>query len=331
VRSRAPALLSSVAVVLAFGAGSAAPGSAPAAAFPARVFAPYVYVEQGPTFPLAAASDATGVTHYTLAFITDQGSCTAGWDSGIALSSGFYAQAVKGIRASGGDVIVSFGGAGGTELARSCSTVAKLQQQYQAVVNRYHLTRVDFDVEGDATLADTAATARRNTAVAAMQRAAHDAGKQLTVQFTLGVGLDGLPKPQRDLLKNAAADGVHVGVVNLMVMDYFDHDHLDMLQNAEDSANAVFRQLHAIFPNRTPAQRWAMIGLTPMIGENDDPQEVFRLADATGLRSFAESKGTGLIAFWSAARDRRCGSRASDQCSGIQQPKYAFARRFASF
>ena len=329
-----PAFLVSLSTAFALLIGAAAPaGAAPAgrASFPARVFAPYVYVQQDPTFPIVKASNATGGKFFTLAFVNDQGACQAGWDSGIALSSGFPSQAVQQLRAKGGDVIVSFGGAGGTELARSCPTVAKLRAQYQAVVNRYHLTRVDFDIEGNATLADTAATARRNRAIAAMQRAAHAAGKTLRVQFTLAVDRNGLPAVQRNLLKNAVSNGVQVGTVNLMVMDYFDPNHLDMLQNAKDSANAAFQQLHQIFPNKTPAQRWAMIGLTPMIGENDDPDEVFTLDDAHGLLSFAKSNGAGLIGFWSASRDQACAGRASDQCSGVDQSKYEFAKVFVDF
>jgi chitinase len=312
---------------------AAAPASAGGrAGFPAHVFAPYVYVQQDPTFPLVSASNATGVTQYTLAFINDQGSCKAGWDSGISLSSGFYGQAVHQIRAKGGDVIVSFGGAGGTELARSCPTVSALRHQYQAVVTKYNLRRLDFDIEGGPTLADAAATNRRNKAIAALQHASDATGKPVTVQFTLGVGTDGLPKPQRDLLKNAVNNGVRVGLVNIMVMDYGGSTPGDqMAQNAKDAANATWRQLHQIFPSRTAAQRWAMIGLTPMIGQNDVADEVFTLDDATTLLHFAQAKGVGLIGFWSASRDKQCAGRASDQCSGVDQEKYEFANTFAGF
>lgn len=299
-------------------------------AFPAKVFAPYVYVQERPTFPLVKASNATGGTHFTLAFINDRGGCEAGWDSDIALTDGFYHDAIGRIRSNGGDVIVSFGGAGATELARSCGSAAKLRAQYQAVVNEYHLTRLDFDIEGNATLADTAATTRRNRAIAAMQRVAHDAGRMLTVQFTLGVGLDGLPQRQRQLLRDAHDNGVRVKTVNIMVMDYGGGaDGDQMAQNARNAAAATFRQLHAIYPAKTAAQRWAMIGLTPMIGENDVPGEVFTLDDAHALLDFATARGIGLIGFWSASRDKQCFTRApSDQCSGVEQERYDFAKVF---
>jgi hypothetical protein len=36
----------------------------------------------------------------------------------------------------------------------------------------------------------------------------------------------------------------------------------------------------APFPSRTDAQEWAMVGVTPMIGQNDLGSEVFTTADA---------------------------------------------------
>ena len=50
----------------------------------------------------------------------------------------------------GGDVIISFGGANGVELAQSCTTVTALANAYQSIIDRYLLTSVDFDIEGGA-------------------------------------------------------------------------------------------------------------------------------------------------------------------------------------
>jgi len=130
------------------------------------------------------------------------------------------------------------------------------------------------------------------------------------------------------LLRNAVDNGVRVSTVNIMVMDFGGGTDGDrMAENAKDAATATFRQLHAIFPNRTPAERWAMIGLTPMIGQNDVAGEVFTLDDADALLDFARAKGAGLLAFWSASRDKPCPGRApSDQCSGVDQQRYEFAK-----
>ena len=45
------------------------------------------------------------------------------------------------------EVIASFGGAANQELAQACSTVDATAAQYEAVIDRYGLTSVDFDIE----------------------------------------------------------------------------------------------------------------------------------------------------------------------------------------
>ena len=45
-------------------------------------------------------------------------------------------------------VRVSFGGRQGPELAGNCSSAPDLARAYQSVVDRYRLSKVDFDLEG---------------------------------------------------------------------------------------------------------------------------------------------------------------------------------------
>ena len=56
---------------------------------------------------------------------------------------------------------------------------------------------------------------------------------------------------------------------------------------------------------------YANIGVTPMIGQNDDPAEVFTEADAHTLVSFAQQNHLGRLAFWSVDRDQACGGSVS--------------------
>ncbi len=70
---------------------------------------------------------------------------------------------------NGGTVSVSFGGLVNQELATVCTDAAKLKDAYQQVVDRYNLSMIDLDVEGD-NLADAAAGQRRAEAVAALQK-----------------------------------------------------------------------------------------------------------------------------------------------------------------
>src|SRR6201990_3645654 len=113
------------------------------------------------------AANATGNKYYTLAFVISQGTCNATINGDTAITDSGWNSAVNSLRAAGGDVIVSFGGASGTELT-SCSTVAAMQAQYKRVIDQFNLTRIDLDIEGS-TLDNTAANDRRNQALANLQ------------------------------------------------------------------------------------------------------------------------------------------------------------------
>ena len=107
------------------------------------------------------------------------------------------------LRAKGGDVRVSFGGAAGSELGTMCSSADELAPAYGKVVDAYKLTKVDFDIEGGA-LPNTAANTRRAQAIAQLQKSHPD----LDVSFTLPVMPEGLTQDGVDLLADAKENGV---------------------------------------------------------------------------------------------------------------------------
>jgi chitinase len=76
-----------------------------------------------------------------------------------------------------------------------------------------------------------------------------------------------------------------------------------------------------------------MVGVTPMIGQNDDPAEVFTEADAHTLVSFAQQNHLGRLAFWSVDRDQPCAGSASGlpQCTMISQQALDFTKIFDGF
>src|SRR5271156_224705 len=108
--------------------------------WPTRVFAPYMYLGSGDNFKLTACDDATGQKFYTLAFIIANHDKNPAWDGRTEMLKNLYGDEIAAIRARGGDVIVSFGGAGGTELALAEPDVSKLTTKYQSVIDQYKLT-----------------------------------------------------------------------------------------------------------------------------------------------------------------------------------------------
>ena len=302
--------------------------------FPAHLFAPYIDMLEYPTPSLAGIATATGQKYFSLAFIVAGSGCQANWGGYYTMAQNFEVNDVAALRALGGDVIVSFGGADGTELALACSTVSTLQAQYQAVIDKYNLTRVDFDVEGSA-LGNTTSIDRRNKAIAALQAAAASAGKTLVVQYTLPVLPTGLTSQGINLLQNALANGVNIGIVNVMTMDYGSYyDPNQMGAYAVDAMNATIAQVAALYgAAKTDAQVRAMIGITPEIGLNDVTPEVFTLGDASNLLSAAQAGDIGMLTFWSMGRDQECPGApvVSGTCSGIIQSPWAFTNIFTLF
>ncbi|MBM9508749.1 cellulose binding domain-containing protein [Actinacidiphila acididurans] len=292
-------------------------------------FAPYVDTSLYPPYDLTGAMKGGGVKQFTLAFVLSGGGCTPKWGGVSDLGSDAVAAQIGAVRAAGGDVRVSFGGANGTELASACSSAADLAAAYGKVVDQYRLTRVDFDVEGGA-LGDTAANTRRAQAIAQLQHG-HPG---LTVSYTLPVMPTGLTQDGIDVLTDAHGNGVDIAAVNIMAMDYGSSYSGDMGQYAIDAATATQAQVKGVL-GLSDAAAWKKIAVTPMIGVNDVSSETFTVADASQLVTFARGKGLAWLSMWSAGRDKQCAggaqSWADPTCSSIQQSAGAFAKAFAAY
>ena len=309
--------LAATGLMLGFGSGAATAAANPGPGFPAHYAAPYAEMWNSPS-TLMAAANATGNKYYTLAFIITDGTCNATINGDTNIADAGWNSAINSLRAAGGDVIASFGGASGTEIGVGCTSVSAVQAQYKRVIDQLNLTRIDLDIEG-APLDNTAANDRRNQALANLQAQYAAAGKTLSVDYTLPVDPTGLLGDSLSLLNNAKSHNLNVNLVNIMTMDY--GPTLDMGAAAIQAANALHSQLGAIWNTKTSAQLWAMEGNTPMIGVNDSSNEVFTTGNASSLESFAATNGIQELAFWALGRDNQ-GS------SGTSQSNYQFTNIF---
>jgi chitinase len=291
---RTSALLTAALPVVAgaalFGATQFANAVTPAAgaAFPAHFAAPYLQIGNDDTGDMAGDMNATGLKYYTLAFLIPQSGCTPQWEDGNE-SLGAFTSQVSSLQAAGGNVMISFGGASGGEIAQTCTSTSSLTAAYANVASTYGVNRLDFDIEGGV-LGDTASNTRRNAALAALQ-AQHP---NIQVDFTIAVNPDGLPGDELSMLQQAKNDGVHVGVVNIMTMDFGDGQNA--LADAESAAQATAGQLAGLYGIST-AQAYGMLGLTPIAGQNDD-NEYFSQSDASALEQFAAGNGVAELSFW---------------------------------
>jgi len=284
--------------------------------------APYIDMGAWPTPLLSEVRTASTVRSYTLAFITAS-ACKAMWFNAYDPRTAWQLDEITKIRAGGGDVKISFGGATGIELAQACTDVAALTAEYQAVVSAYRLAYIDFDIEGAAT-AEPASVARRSQAMARLQAA----NPGLKISLTLPVLPEGLTADGLNVVRSARDAGVVIDVVNVMAMDYYrTGDYGDF---AVQAAQSTMNQMRTLYPAKSTAQLWRMVGVTPMLGQNDDGH-IFDQADARQLVTAARTNHLGLLAFWEVTRDRNACTGALYRCTNIAQTPYEFSRIFAGY
>ncbi len=297
-----------------------------------KLFAPYIDLSLTPSQQLLAIQQRSGIKAFTLAFVVDGGNCQAAWGglgqtiSSDVLSNGTRIKSlVDGVRQNGGEVIVAFGGANGTDLSPACTSASQLQAMYQSVIDRYGVKMLDFDIEGGAA-SNQAAIDLRNSALIGLKAA----NPGLSISYTLPVLPTGLVDSGLNILRSVKSSGLDLDVVNVMAMDYgsANDNGGQMGLSAVAAATATESQILQVGLRAT-------VGVTPMIGVNDTNTEVFQLSDARMLLSFARSHSyVSRIAFWSVSRDNgSCPGQswASPICSGISQDEDAFSRIFEGF
>ncbi|MFD5539338.1 carbohydrate binding domain-containing protein [Streptomyces sp. NPDC127079] len=285
--------------------------------------APYVDMSNGQEGLLDTAVTGHGLKAYTAAFVLGEG-CTQIWGDTLPVGNDPYTDPeIARARSEGASVIVSSGGASGEPLAWTCATQSSIDAGYQAIIDDYGVTQLDFDVEG-AAIADTAAAARQMQAMKDLE-AAHP---NLRFSMTLPVLTSGLTADGVNILKAAKSAGIRIDVVNIMTMDYYAGTGTEMGQAAVSAARATLAQMQSVDPGYT----YSDLGITPMIGKNDDGS-TFTLADARTVENFAAQNGVGRLSFWSANRDQPCGGTANSlpTCSGISQNGLAFTDAFVPY
>jgi chitinase len=269
-------------------------------------FAPYAYTGLAmPSFPSR---------HVVLSFITGNG-CTPTWNGTPLASATTINTRIAQAQAIGNEVIASFGGETGPDLAVSCTDPAQLAASYQTVISRYGLKTIEFDVESAAL--DPTAGARRAQAIATVQKATH-----VTVWLTLAVTPTGLLPNSLAVVKQMMAAGVTVSGVNVMAFDY------GPLAAGQTELSASESAVVDTAPQIAPlGLGWSELGATIMVGNTDTPGQVWSLAAAQSFWSFAYTHRLGRLSEWSLNRDQPCSGQPqpSNSCSGVTQQAEQFS------
>ena len=269
--------------------------------------APYFYSWGcgNPAYKVQSLVDAKGkmgLSAATIAFVISGG--TGRVNPEIALIT----PDIVAFQKMGGKVILSFGGANGPYLEEAVKTAPELFSIWEKLIMSTGVKAFDFDVEGFYLNAAHLNTLRRD-ALRLLQAKYPD----VRVSFTLAVmppdqwGNASLPGDGVKFLQDHISAGVNINLVNCMTMDYGSSFAVkNQAQLAIACAESLKGQLLKLYPKKTNEELYAMIGITPMIGKNDDAN-VFQLEDAVTVSRYAKEKRIGLLSYWALQRDQ-CGT-----------------------
>jgi hypothetical protein len=259
----------------------------------------------------------------TLAFAT--GECGAenwGGVAGAALASAN----VPALVAAGKTYIISTGGAAGSF---TCSTDAG----FATFINRYYsanLVGIDFDIEAGQSQADINNLIQR-------VKVAQLTYPKLRFSFTIatlaavsGQDLGSMGITVMNAIKSA---GLTNYLINLMVMDYGSALTTNCVLGSNGKCDmGISANTAAINLNANWGVPYSQIELTPMIGGNDATDEIFTVANAATVSTFALQHGLAGVHYWSLDRDVDCApGYASPVCNSYGQAgTFGFTNAFIS-
>lgn len=288
---------------------------------------------------LAQYMDQTGINKFVLSFITYDENGAPSWGGYADEQVGLNDKYIDEIRDNGGDIILSFGGANASnvpdatnaDLAATNKSAEELADLYEQILKQYDAQIIDFDIEG-LLVQDAKSLEKRAQAVAILEQSYADQNLPLEVMVTLPVLETGLTNDGINVLQTFRKNGATIDTVNIMTMDY-GHAVGDMGGAAIEAGESLKQQLAIVYPEYTEEQLYQMIGITPMIGQNDSPNELFTLEDQQQVVDWAQEKDIRFLSFWSTNRDNPGpDNQVSPSHSGISNIKSGdFGRGYSEF
>jgi hypothetical protein len=319
--------------------------SSPPPQWGSAFYSPYVGMYNWPTPNLPQLAQGDGTSLLNLGYIQADAEGAPSWGGYSLLqldSTNSQAvainQSIVDFRNSGGDVMVSFGGAVGTSLSKYYSdndiSAQLLANAYASVADYYGTSHLDFAMQG-AALSDPKAVALETQAIKLLQRSY----PSTQVWISLPVTPTGLSPDSLSAVTSALQAGVKPAGINIMAMDFGEAAAPTTGPNAKSMGDyvieaglATYKQLAPLYDQYGLGYSWSQLGITPMIGVNDVTTEVFTVADAQAVEDFAAAKGLGMLSMWSLPRDNPgTPGQVSETTSGLSDPAYSFSNIFDDY
>jgi hypothetical protein len=270
--------------------------------------------------PLANAMPSK-LSTVTLAFAT--GEC--GSENWAGIPADAMANGLQPLIDAGKTYIISTGGAAGSFTCGSDQDFLNFIERYRK--NSPNMLGVDFDIESGQSV---------DVIKGLVARVKNVQAQYPTMRFSFTVATNGAASyadnlgPTGQAIMGAIKEaGLTNYIINLMVMDYYDLSNCVVGANGKcdmgKSANAAAITLHNHY-----GVPYSQIELTPLIGVNDDPNEIFTLADATTMSVFVTQNKLAGVHYWALDRDRNCASGLNLQinCNGSNAGTLGFTNAF---
>lgn len=270
------------------------------------LFAPYYYIWgiNSSLYKLNTLMDGyntLGLRAVSLAFVT-------GKSNGKNTFNDFGYKSINDIKefiSKNGTVILSFGGPKGPHLSDVALEEDEYQQMYK-ILDDTGIRFINYDI-GGRYISDISGNTKRNGILKRLQATFTD----LKVMFTLSTEMPslrssgGLTQSGINIIIKALEAGVMLNYINLKTMDYYAILPPNKTWGviACDIVTSVKNQLQKLFPKKSDRELYSTIGMTPMIGVNND-NTIFTLEDAQTVANFVKENGIGFLSCWSFQRDQ---------------------------
>lgn len=307
--------------------------------------APFVDYTAWPNPQLAEYGKQSGLDGYFAGFLVarpggDKKVYWGGFEAlGEATTSDYGRADFAKFQATGGKVVLSFGGASNVPFEAEQTDVSAIVATYKGILANYKVSHVDFDFEG-AFIHDYAAQDRH---IAAVGQLLEDQSG-LKISYTLPV--DGAPGSlvgfnyggARLLLKLADA-GIEPSLINGMLMEFGQTAPPDAYDCCVNALNGMFAQISATWTSWSAAKVWRRIGGCPMFGRHINGK-AFTLTNQSQLVDFARHHSLGALSGWDATRDYNQGTLPEcdnlngndvSRCTYVVQPPFGFSKLIATY
>lgn len=269
----------------------------------------------------------TGVSHFNLGFIvaTDDkvSNGILNWsiqgvgeykEGGSNAAYPYLLEMMDDIRNKGGDFTFSFGGATTKNLFQYTDDLDVLVNTYLYIIYGYNLTRIDLDIEGNAS--NTCEGYEYNKLNAEAIKIVQDlTGVEvvLTLPASHAYGLTPEGFQNRDnvgygTLRAYLEAGVKIEMINIMAM-YFGVECEDYAIGVVDAMDKTMLQIIEQYKNigvtLTKEEAYGLLGVTTSVGYGNSNHPIFTVDDSKVAIAHAIDKNIHSISIWNINRDSK--------------------------